>query len=209
MGGSNVFCASVAISKKVIDIKCPMGSFIDTKNVIYGVMDQRIHSSDWCTNAAIAKNERITNSLATANQPKSKKLYNCTNLIDNKNITTQIKDKCTGKNSCDLNIREWWDTSLTTTATTFVTGKDGACNGNAFFFVQSPCLIPKKMQIHRFVFGLYCGSVAVFVYLFTMLYIDYIKCVQVNNYIDWDVKTITAGDYSIEFDLKPETYERW
>jgi hypothetical protein len=59
------------------------------------------------------------------------------------------------------------------------------------------------------VFGLYCGSVAVFVYLFTMLYIDYIKCVQVNNYIDWDVKTITAGDYSTEFDINAETYLRW
>ena len=53
------------------------------------------------------------------------------------------------------------------------------------------------------------GSAAVFVYLFTMLYIDYIKCVQVNNYIDWDVKCITAGDYSVEFDLDKETYDRW
>ena len=42
-----------------------------------------------------------------------------------------------------------------------------------------------------------------------MLYIDYIKCVQVNNYIDWDVKTITAGDYSVEFDIDKETYDRW
>ena len=75
--------------------------------------------------------------------------------------------------------------------------------------MQSPCLIPKKYSNGRFIFGLYCGSVAVFVYLFTMLYIDYINCVQVNNYIDWDVKTITAGDYSVEFDLLPETYERW
>lgn len=75
--------------------------------------------------------------------------------------------------------------------------------------MQSPCLIPKKYSNGRFIFGLYCGSVAVFVYLFTMLYIDYINCVQVNNYIDWDVKTITAGDYSVEFDLLPETYNRW
>jgi hypothetical protein len=75
--------------------------------------------------------------------------------------------------------------------------------------VQTPCLIPKHYSNGRFIFGLYCGSVAVFVYLFTMLYIDYINCVQVNNYIDWDVKTITAGDYSVEFDLLPKTYERW
>ena len=59
------------------------------------------------------------------------------------------------------------------------------------------------------IYGLFMGSAAVFVYLFTMLYIDYIKCVQVNNYIDWDVKCITAGDYSVEFDLDKKTYERW
>lgn len=34
-------------------------------------------------------------------------------------------------------------------------------------------------------------------------YLDYIKRVQKNNYLEWDVKTITAGDFSIEFDLVP------
>lgn len=29
------------------------------------------------------------------------------------------------------------------------------------------------------------------------------------EYVDWDVKTITAGDYSVEFDIKKKTYERW
>jgi hypothetical protein len=29
------------------------------------------------------------------------------------------------------------------------------------------------------------------------------------SFIDWDVKTITAGDYSIEFDILNETYEKW
>jgi hypothetical protein len=30
-----------------------------------------------------------------------------------------------------------------------------------------------------------------------------------NNYIDWDVKTITAGDYSVEFNLDDKTYNYW
>jgi hypothetical protein len=29
------------------------------------------------------------------------------------------------------------------------------------------------------------------------------------NYVDWDVKTITAGDYSVEFDIGKKTYDRW
>lgn len=29
------------------------------------------------------------------------------------------------------------------------------------------------------------------------------------EYVDWDVKTITAGDYSVEFDIRKKTYDRW
>jgi len=53
------------------------------------------------------------------------------------------------------------------------------------------------------------GSLVVFVYLFVIIYFDYIKCVSMNTYVDWDVKTITAGDYSIEFDLDVKTYEKF
>lgn len=38
---------------------------------------------------------------------------------------------------------------------------------------------------------------------------DYIRSKESVNYVDWDVKTITAGDYSVEFDIKKQTYERW
>jgi len=30
-----------------------------------------------------------------------------------------------------------------------------------------------------------------------------------NTYVDWDVQMITAGDYSIEFDLEESTYEKF
>ena len=32
---------------------------------------------------------------------------------------------------------------------------------------------------------------------------------QALEFIDWDVKSITAGDYSIEFDLSEEQYTKW
>ena len=41
-------------------------------------------------------------------------------------------------------------------------------------------------------------------YLFTIIYFDYIKVVETNNYVDFDVQTITAGDYTIQFDLDQE-----
>ena len=72
-----------------------------------------------------------------------------------------------------------------------------------------PCLIEKSASEQREIFGLVTGCLAVFVYLYSLVYFDYIKCVESNKYVDWDVKTITAGDYTIEFDLDPETYEHW
>ena len=51
------------------------------------------------------------------------------------------------------------------------------------------------------------GCIAVFIALFVINYIDYIKKTQENNYVEWDVKTITAGDYAIEFDIAPSFFE--
>ena len=53
------------------------------------------------------------------------------------------------------------------------------------------------------------GCLGVFVYLFSTIYLDYLKQVQKNNFLDFDIKTITAGDYSIEFDLDHRIYEKW
>ena len=40
-------------------------------------------------------------------------------------------------------------------------------------------------------------------------YADYVRSVQANNYIDWDVNTITAADYTVEFNIEPEFYYRF
>jgi len=47
----------------------------------------------------------------------------------------------------------------------------------------------------------------VFISLFTMLNTDYIRSKQRNDFVEFDVNTITAGDYSIEFDIEDEVYE--
>ena len=51
------------------------------------------------------------------------------------------------------------------------------------------------------------GCIFVFVFFFVMTYLDYMKGVQKTKYVDWDVKTITAGDYTIEFDINEEFYK--
>lgn len=49
----------------------------------------------------------------------------------------------------------------------------------------------------------------VFIALFNVIFIDYLRNVFKNQFIEWDVKTITAGDYSVELDLPREMYDNF
>ena len=86
------------------------------------------------------------------------------------------------------------------------TAFDEYCGDKAKFFVQIPCLIPEDLKVDRKVDGLMFGSLTVFVYLFVVIYFDYIKCIALNTFVEWDVKSITAGDYTVEFDLDVKTW---
>jgi hypothetical protein len=64
--------------------------------------------------------------------------------------------------------------------------------------VQLPCVIPEEDKKERQVQGLFIGCVGVFIALFFIVFVDYLRSIFKNAYIEWDVKTITAGDYSVE-----------
>lgn len=49
----------------------------------------------------------------------------------------------------------------------------------------------------------------VFVYFFVIVYIDFIRAKELNQFVDFDVKTISAGDYSVEFDINSKSYEKF
>lgn len=48
-----------------------------------------------------------------------------------------------------------------------------------------------------------------FVYFYFILNLEYIDNIESNLYIDTDIKTVTAGDYTIEFDLVPTQYQKF
>ncbi len=60
--------------------------------------------------------------------------------------------------------------------------------------------------IDRQVFGLFIGCMGVLSSLFFISYIDYLNSVFKSTAVEWDVKTITAGDYSVEI---PITKNMW
>ena len=57
--------------------------------------------------------------------------------------------------------------------------------------------------------GLLICCIAVFEALFFVVFVDYVKQVCKSNYIEHDVKTITAGDYSVEFDIPEALYKEY
>lgn len=67
-------------------------------------------------------------------------------------------------------------------------------------------MVPEKYHWEREYTGLTVGCVAVFLYLFAITFTDYVKSVQKNKYVEFDLNTITAGDYTVEFDISPKFY---
>lgn len=49
----------------------------------------------------------------------------------------------------------------------------------------------------------------VFISLFFVVYVDYLRSTFKNLNIEWDVKTITAGDYSVELDISDKMWHNF
>jgi hypothetical protein len=49
----------------------------------------------------------------------------------------------------------------------------------------------------------------VFIALFFVIYVDYMRSNFKNSFVEWDVKTTTAGDYSMELDIPEQLYNNF
>lgn len=76
------------------------------------------------------------------------------------------------------------------------------------FFIQYACEL-KAPKGERQILGLYMACTAVFIFFYSTVYFDYIRAIESTNQLDYDVKTITAGDYSSEFNITHTLYENW
>jgi len=63
--------------------------------------------------------------------------------------------------------------------------------------------------VGRKIWGLILASLGVFMYFYAFLAIEYEHARQRLLYVDWDVKTITAGDYTMEFDITEKMYAQF
>jgi len=190
MGGADIFCASKRVSAQSITIECPTGNILPDK-AKYGMMSTQVSEKVYCTEEAMWAKEDSS-------------YAKCSKELDDTEIKKQLAE-CKDKQSCTINFNTTGGVyTLYKSGASSDTDKDGYCGEEAFFFVQAPCEIPEANTTLRKIFGLIVGCIAVLIYLFTVVYFDYINSVQKTKYVDWDVKTITAGDYTIEFDLESE-----
>jgi hypothetical protein len=79
---------------------------------------------------------------------------------------------CDGKNECNFKLKDL------VTPSGDITSKDGVCGADAYLFIQVPCKVPHKYLGSRAMCGLVVGCIGVFIYLFVLVYIDYIKSIQ-------------------------------
>jgi len=150
-------------------LSCGVGR-ISYKDAKFGVMSSQISQKVYCEESAIWKKTDINSTT------------NCTALLDEAAIWKQLK-KCDDKISCKIDFQDTNKNTLLFKSTSdssvsALFSKSGNCGDQAYFYAQVPCTIPTSHTTIRKIFGLLIGCVAVLIYLFTVVYFDYIKSVQ-------------------------------
>lgn len=92
---------------------------------------------------------------------------------------------------------------------TFNPAPTGCYENSSILFVEIACTYSDDELTSRQVFGLYQASIGVFLSLFMIVYVDYIRSVQTSDFVEFDVKTLTAGDYTVEFDITESFYRKF
>ncbi len=124
----------------------------------------------------------------------------CSNFIDTTKAKQYIHDQCHDKTSCQVNLGEIRNSMS-------IDASDRCKVKTAAFFIQAPCKFHQDELDKKQVQGLIIACMGVFIALFFVVYVDYLKSVFKNLNIEWDVKTITAGDYSVELDLSEKMWK--
>jgi len=121
--------------------------------------------------------------------------------LDEASIRSFISTACNNNPGCEVDIAQF---------RSFVTSTDPSCLGDeGTIFIQMPCDFTSQELSVRRVEGLLIASMGVFICLFFVVYLDYLRNIFKNLNIEWDVKTITAGDYSVELDISQKMWDNF
>lgn len=212
LGGASVLCEQSRVTKGQIQFSCPAGRIelsqaygwnpdqstwdqpsLNSSLFHFGVVSTKAMQKNACNEWAVFNNKVEEDTTFSS----------CSKFLNPRAFKEAFAKKCDKASSCKVEFDP---------KEMFLAGveKFPECNTEkAYLYARVPCLIGKESWNQRMIYCLIGSSLSVFVFLYTLVYFDYIKTVQKNKYVDWDMQTITAGDYTIEFDVKRQTYKHW
>ena len=136
--------------------------------------------------------------------------YNCKDYIDDVDLQADLaafngKDKLSLSGFATSKYRSWKKASDAPSQEII----DECFKGSSTMFIQVACVIPETEITTRKVQGLFIACLTIAIALYVSIFTDYIRQVAKNNFVEWDIKTVTAGDYTIEFDITDEFYDKF
>lgn len=132
----------------------------------------------------------------------------CQAFYDQAGISKLLYDTCHDQEKCQIQLSDIKKFFFYNTATN-QTLIDKCGDGTAGFFTQMPCKFHTDEITERKIQGLLIATMGVFISLFFVVYVDYLRATFKNLNIEWDVKTITAGDYSVEVDITEKMWKNF
>ncbi len=87
-----------------------------------------------------------------------------------------------------------------------ISASDGCNNKDSLLYVQFSCVqTPDEMRT-KYEHLSIVASVGVFVASLFLIVIYYMKRYSKMNQLDWDIQTITPGDYTLQYEITDEAY---
>jgi len=113
----------------------------------------------------------------------------------------QELQKCIGKAECSLKGSQEFVFAEN------LSSASKACNSDeAVLFVQFSCIQSVDLLINKRKDALLTSCLSIFVAMVYLVAIYYLKENSKLTNIEWDVATVTAGDFSVEYTITPEMY---
>lgn len=188
-----MFAKASPLANERMDIRCPKGTVLDAKNAHFGVLSNEFRSFIYCHKSIVKEMIRDNG------------YQDCDIGIDWRKRTKFYETMlvlCDGRRECTIvpRVEDLLRYNLGSRM-------QKACDQDAYLYMQIPCLVPKHNVTRRKLLGLLISCISVFIFLFVQLTLDYVKRVQANRFVEWDVKTVSAADYTVEFSISTAQYE--
>lgn len=210
MGGASFACGQAPLGTPgaTLALSCPAGLLSTTATIGATTDGALAYGAGIIPDGSLVTNYCTIDAMTSGEPTLTDTINTCQGALNSDSINAYVSRACDGKSSCGLQFNTDAEGLIPSYFSTL--GMPDACFGEAsMIFVSAGCVLTPEELTTRQVEGLVIGCIFISVALFTLVYIDYIRQIAKNNFVEWDVKTVTAGDYSIEFDISKEFYAKF